>query len=297
MAVTLVEASKLSNDVLQAGVLEIIANESPVLDILPFIEVLGNGLTYNRENVPASVAFYDVADTWAEGTATLTQITATLKILGGDADVDNFLKRTRSNVQDLEAEHIRLKALAWARTFLDTFINGDSGVDPKSFDGIDALTGAGQTVSMGTNGATLTLEKVDEMLDKIRGGAPSVLMMSRRTRRQFNTIARAAGYILDSHADRFGKWIQYYNDVPIGIVDHIDDAQTVGTSSDCSTIYAARLEADGLAGLAADGSGIVQATPIGDLETKDASRTRVKGYVSLALFRTDAVSRLVGIRP
>jgi len=32
--------------------------------------------------------------------------------MGGDADVDNFLKATRSNVQDLEAAVVELKAKA-----------------------------------------------------------------------------------------------------------------------------------------------------------------------------------------
>ncbi len=50
MALTLVEASKLSNDTLVAGVIETIAQESPVLQRLPFIEIVGNGLTYNRQN-------------------------------------------------------------------------------------------------------------------------------------------------------------------------------------------------------------------------------------------------------
>jgi len=38
--------------------------------------------------------------------------TANLKIMGGDADVDNFLKATRSNIQDLEASVVELKAKA-----------------------------------------------------------------------------------------------------------------------------------------------------------------------------------------
>ena len=50
MAMTLLEASKLSNDTLLAGVIETIAQESPVLQQLPFLEITGNGLTYNREN-------------------------------------------------------------------------------------------------------------------------------------------------------------------------------------------------------------------------------------------------------
>ncbi len=50
MALTLAEAAKLSNDMLLQGVVETIVKESPVLKELPFIEIVGNGLTYNQEN-------------------------------------------------------------------------------------------------------------------------------------------------------------------------------------------------------------------------------------------------------
>ena len=101
MALTLAEASKLSNDMLLQGVVETIIKESPVLQRQPFIEIVGNGLTYNQEKALPSVDFYDVGDTWAESTPTFEQKTANLKIMGGDADVDNFLKTTHSNIQDL----------------------------------------------------------------------------------------------------------------------------------------------------------------------------------------------------
>ncbi len=38
MALTLVEASKLSNDTLATGVIETIAQESPIIQRLPFVE-------------------------------------------------------------------------------------------------------------------------------------------------------------------------------------------------------------------------------------------------------------------
>ncbi len=120
MALTLAEAAKLSNDVLLTGVVETIIKESPVLQSLPFIEIVGNGLTYNRENAAAAAGFFDVGDTWTESTPTFTQITATLKILGGDADVDNFLVATRSNIQDLEAAIVQLKAKAVQQKFDET---------------------------------------------------------------------------------------------------------------------------------------------------------------------------------
>src|SRR4030066_425492 len=136
MAMTLAEAVKLSNDLLLQGVVETIVKDSPVLQKLPFVEIVGNGLTYNRENALPTVDFYDVGDTWAESTPTFTQVTANLKIMGGDADVDNFLKATRSNIQDLEAAVIELKAKALKDKFEDTFLYGDSAQNAKQFDGL-----------------------------------------------------------------------------------------------------------------------------------------------------------------
>ena len=295
MAITLAEASKLSNDVLLTGVIETIIKDSPILQSLPFIEIVGNGLTYNRENAAATAAFYDVADTWTESTPTFTQITTVLKIVGGDADIDNFLLSTRSNVQDLEAAVVQLKAKAVQQKFEDTFVNGDTGVDAKSFDGIDKLCDAGQTVSMGTNGATLTLPKLDEVIDLVKGGKPDVLLMSKRTRRTLNNLARTSGGFLEADRNEFGQMVQFYDGIPVGICDFISDAKTVGTSNDCSTVYAVRLGEGALAGLTSPGG--LQVERVGSLETKDATRTRIKWYCSMALFNTLKLSKLIGVRP
>ena len=81
MAMTLAQASKLSNDVLLQGVIETIITESDVLKHFPFIDIVGNGLTYNQENTLPTAGFYDVGDTWVESTPTFTQQTAVLRIL------------------------------------------------------------------------------------------------------------------------------------------------------------------------------------------------------------------------
>ncbi len=206
MALTLAEAAKLSNDILLSGVIETIIYDSPVLQVLPFIEIVGNGPTYNRENAAPTVSFYDVGDTWSESTPTFTQVTATLKILGGDADVDNFLAATRSNVQDLEAAVVQLKAKAVQQKFDDTFVNGDTTGDANSFDGIDKLCVSGQSVSMGVSGGTLTLDKLDEMIDKVKGGKPAILLMSKRSRRKLTSLSRATGSgMLETDRNQFGQ--------------------------------------------------------------------------------------------
>jgi hypothetical protein len=235
-----------------------------------------------------------VGDTWVESTPTFTQKTATLKILGGDADVDNFLKATRSNIQDLEAAIVQLKAKAVQQKFDDTFVNGDTTSDTKAFDGIDKLCIAGQTVSMGVNGGTLTLDKLDELIDKLKGGKPDMLLMSRRSRRKLTALSRAAGGILVTDRNQFGQMVEFYDAIPVGVCDWIADNKTVGSSTDCSTIYALKFGEGAVAGLTSPGG--LQVERVGSLETRDASRTRVKWYVSIAVFNTIKLAKLIGVR-
>ena len=295
MALTLAEAAKLSNDILLQGVIETIIKDSPILQRMPFIEIAGNGLTYNREATAPSAAFFDVGDTWTESTPTFTQQTVTLKIMGGDADIDNFLIATRSNLQDLEAAVVELKAKAVRQLFEQTFVTGDATANPKSFDGLDKVVDPTQSLSMGANGGSLTLDKLDEIIDKVLGGKPDLLLMSRRSRRIVNKLARTSGSFLETDRDEFGQMLQFYDGIAIGVSDYISDAQTVGTSTDCSTVYAFQAGEGGLVGLTAPGG--LQIERVGSLETKDARRTRIKWYASLALFNAVKLARLTGVRP
>jgi hypothetical protein len=305
MALTLEEASKLSNDMLLQGVIETIIKDSPVLQTLPFIEIVGNGLTYNQEKTLPTIDFYTVGDTWAESTPTFEQKTANLKIMGGDADVDNFLKATRSNIQDLEAAVVELKAKALKNKFEETFIYGDATSNPKQFDGlrklINTTTAGSQVVAAGASGATLTLSMLDELIDAVKGGKPDMLLVSRRSRRKINALVRASGSMMETNRDKWGNFIQLWNGIAISINDWILDThvvsggvETATTGGTCSTIYAVQFGEGALCGLTAPGHLTVE--PIGSLETKDASRTRIKWYCSLALFASIKAAALIGVQ-
>jgi len=307
MALTLAEASKLSNDILLKGVVETIIKDSPVLQQLPFIEIVGDGLTYNQEKTLPSIDFYDAGDVWAESTPTFEKLTAKLTIMGGDADVDNFAKATRSDVNDIEAAVIELKSKALRYKFEEAFIYGDSSANPKQFDGIRKLinltTPGSQVVLAGTTngGDALTLTKIDELIDKIQGDKPDLLLMSKRSRRKIKDLTRAAGFNLEQDRNEFGMMLEYFNGIPIGVSEWILDThaydgskETGTTEGSCSVIYAFQMGEGALAGLTAPGHLTVE--PIGSLETKDATRTRIKWYVSLALFSTVKAAALIGIK-
>jgi len=252
----------------------------------------------------ASAGFYDVGDTWAESTPTFTQKTATLKILGGDADVDNFVKATRSNVQDIEAAIIELKAKALRHKFEDTFLYGDTAVDAKGFDGLRKLIATGaasdQVIAAGATGATLTLAMLDHLIDAVKGQKPDLLLMSRRSRRKIVALMRAVSGWQQAF-DQAGNLVELYNGIPIGITDWQLDTHTVAasvetatTGSTCSVIYALAFGEGAIAGVSAPG--LIKAESLGSLETKDASRTRIKWYCGLADFSVVKRAALIGVK-
>jgi len=252
MALTIAQAATLTNSMLLQGVVETIVSQSAVLKRLPFMDVIGSALAYPQETALANAAFNTVGGTWTESTPTFAQQQEPLRILGGDADVDNFLKRTYAATNDIEAVVLEEKAKAVAYTFSNYFFNGNPGAvagvpgglggDANAFAGLHArMIGAGQNVVAAVNGATLSLGLLDQLIDTIKPGVPDVLYMSRRTRRQLNTLRRATGSLLQTAYDQFGQFIMTYDGIPVEVDDFIRDDAVVGTSGAvCSTIYAAQ---------------------------------------------------------
>ena len=294
MAMTKVESAKLTQDLLLRGVVETVVKESQLLQLLPFLEVTGTAVTYNREATMPAAAFYEVGDTWAEATPTFTQVTAGLKILGGDADVDNFLQATYATPHDIEAEAIASRAKAVAHAYTSAFYNGDSAVDTKSFDGLTKAIPAGQTLAAGANGGQLTLDLVDQVIDLVKPGKPDALLISKRTRRKLSALRRVSGNLLETDVNAFGQRALFYDGIPLVVDEFISDTQTKGTSGAvCSSMYALKFgQGVGVMGLEHGG---IQVERVGELETKDATRTRIKWYAGLAIFSELGVSRLEGI--
>ena len=298
MPLLLAESAKLSTDMVQRGVIETILEESPMLRVMPFLEVEGNSFKYTQENTLGGASFYPVNGVWSEATATFTQKTANLAILGGDADVDNFVQRARSNVNDQRAIQTMLKAKDVARTWEQTVITGDATADPNAFDGLKVLfpsTGSsGQVMTPAAAGGSLTLTLLDQLIDLVKGGKPDVLLMSKRTRRKLKSLLTSSTHYVES-GENLGRQILSYDGIPVLVSDFIADTEAAdnGSGSTFSSIYAIHFSpADGLVGLT---NGGIEAIDVGPLETKDASRVRIRWYVGMAVLRDSAVARMNGV--
>ena len=302
MALPLIEASKLSQDVLLKGVIETIITESQLLQHLPFIDIVGNGLTYNRESTLPAAGFYSPGDTWVESTPTFTQHTATLAILGGDADVDEFLRQTRSNIQNLKSIVVELKAKAVARKFDDTFIYGNTSTNAKSFNGIHALVGTNQKIHAGAGpaGTAGSIRKLKALTRLVIPGEADFLIMRRNTLDNLSDYAERNESPIRFIKGDFGRPVGTFKGIPIITSDWILQTEAITAADDYSaqtgglttSIFAVKFGEGKLVGCQ---NGGVNTKDLGDLETKDATRTRIKWYVSAALFSELALARYDGI--
>lgn len=314
MAYTLVEAAKLSNDILQVGVVELLTKDDPILERLPFQDMVGNSLLYNEETTRPSVAFYEVGDTWVESTPTVTQASAVLRILGGDSDVDNFVIATRSNINEVRQIALAQKILAVREEFNDSFLYGSNATNSKRFDGMHYMLRnlTYNTITVAITTATpvaLSLERAEAAKDLIKFGQPAIALMTKGLRRYINKYLNGVGGI--TKTDIQGRTVQTLFDVPIAVSDHLGDDESCDL--DYGTNQFGHNHADGSHGADDDGAtsifflqfhpmaacglqqGQITVVDVGDLETKDAKRIRVKWYCSAMMQSRISCSKVTGI--
>lgn len=298
MSMTLVEAAKInSGDVVRSAVIEMFAQESDILQVLPFEDIAGNALKYNREEALPGIAFRGVNEAFPESTGVLNPMTEALVIAGGDLDVDRFIIRTQG--EQVRSTHERMKVKALAAGWTAKFIKGDNVSNPREFDGLQRRLVGNQVISAGStaNGAALSLGKMDEAIDAVDN--PTHLLMSKAMRRKFTAAARdtaVAGYVTYS-VDAFGRRVARYNDLPMLVAyganggDEIlpfTEAAASGTAT-ATSIYTLSLGPARLQGIQ---NGVMDVRDMGELEELPVMRTRVEWYNGITMEHGRAASRL-----
>ncbi len=295
---TMIEAAKLMDNPLAQGIVEIFAANNPILERLPFVDIQGNAYRYNREGSLPGIAFRGINESYSESTGVINPQTETLTIVGGDSDYDVALVKMGTGSNNLRAAHDALKSKALTLAWLKTFFDGDSSADPREFDGLNIrLDGTAQELEAGAaGGATLSLDKLDELIDALEG-TPDVLLMNKAMRRKVNALIRAAGQAIETVSDAFGRQIQAYAGIPIGIVEEdasgtpilgFDEDDGEG-NDDTASVYAVRFGLDGLHGIQTEA---LSARDLGELDTKPVLRTRIEWYSGLVIKHPKAVARL-----
>lgn len=303
--VTLAESAKLTQDQLVAGLIETIVSVNPLYERLPFTEIEGNSLAYNRENVLGDVQFLGVGGTiTAKNAATFTKVTSALTTLIGDAEVNGLIEATRSDYTDQTAVQVASKAKSLGRQFQQTMITGDGTSD--SFTGLMTLVPAGQTIYAGANGGSLTFDLLDQLLDlvKDKDGEVDYIMSSFSMRRKYFALLRGLGGAGINETIKLpsGREVPVYRGTPWFVNDYIPTNQVRGSSGAiCTSIFAGTFDDGsnkyGIAGLTAKGAAGLRIKNIGEKETADEVITRVKMYCGFANFSQLGLACLAGLLP
>jgi len=305
MSLTLLEASKLVQDPLQKGVIEIFPKTSPVLERLPFLGVSSNSYTYNRELTLPGIAFRGIGDSYTESTGAINPLTETLSILGGNSDYDRALVKTQGNLNNLRAIHDAMKAKSAALKFTSCFFKGDSAVDVNSFDGLfNRLTGNQVHLksSASSGGDVLTLDLLDQMLESVIGGA-DVIYCNRQMKRKINQLVRAAGQAQETVSDAFGRPLSAYAGIPIAVIEDDHEGNAIlgftednpgGGTAASTSIYAVRFGVkEFVSGLQCGGIDVID---MGLHSGGVAYRTLIEWITGMSIFHPKAAARLKGIK-
>lgn len=300
---TLVEAAKMeTGNVVRRAVIQLYAGSSDILLNLPFDNIPGNAMKYNREDSLPGVGFRGVNEAYTASTGILNPLTEALVIAGGDLDVDKFIVDTMGEAQRSTHEAMKIRALSLAWT--QKFIKGSNQSDPREFDGLQTrITGAQKIAAGTTNGGDpLSMQVLDQAIDQTLN--PTHLLMSKSMRRRLTQAARSTsvgGYITTT-LDAFGRRVVSYNDLPILVVD-LDNTSTAilgftevsnhaSAGATATSIYVLSMGDGAIQGIQ---NGGVDVRDLGELQTIPVYRTRVEWYNGFAIYNGRAATRIWSI--
>lgn len=276
MALTLVETAKAySGDTLRSSLIQKFAETSDLMRVLPFMNIPGASYSYNLEETLPTMAFRGINSSYSESTGVINPQTESLKIVGGDIDVDTALVdmfgMERRTTQEMMA--VKAASLLWTKKFF----KGDTSTATTGkleFDGLENRLTGSQVVTQSAGG--LSLAKLDETIDQVEN--PTHICMNKNLRRRLSAAARLStvgGYVT-YNLDEFGRQVMYYNDLPIVIVDK-DETNTAilgfTETSTTSSIYVCSFSDEGVVGIQ---NGDIKVKDLGEIDSSPVYRTRLE---------------------
>lgn len=310
MPVTLAQAKLNAVDDVQIAIIDEFRKSSYILDRITFDDVVnpaggGSSLTYGYQRLitQPTAAFRAINAEYTPAEVTKQRYTVDLKQWGGSFQIDRVLSKVGA-ISETELQ-MSQKVKAAKGLFQDTFINGDTGVDANSFDGLSKiLTGTSTEYLPLSNGvaagyldlssmanydtpaeALAFIAHIDAMI-ALLDGPPDALLMNNRLLPKFTYLAAFAG-LRNQSQDSFGRRILTYGDIPlidlgekpgssnpiVGLFTRDADAGGAGGNiTNLTDLYAVRFGLDGVHGVSTVGGQLVQ-TWLPDFETAGAVKT------------------------
>lgn len=307
MDITLLEAAKHAKDEVEAQVARIIVEASPILEYLPLKTIPGPAFRYHRETQLGTVAFRGVGGSYTPDAGVINPLFEPTVILGGEVRLDNYEVATMQGLMNLKADKYRMKARAMGIQFSESFFEGDTAVDPFSFDGLRKRLTGNQLITATDGGGTLTLALLDQLLDQVIGeNSQKVFFMNQTMRRYVTALVRSVtgSGLINFTQDAFGRQQMAYAACPIRIVIREDDGSSFfgfdeddavagGGNEDTASIYCVRFGTDYVHGI--QNMSLPSVKDFGETEAGPYHLGRIEWYPGLVVKHPRAAARLYHI--
>lgn len=251
---------------------------------------------------------------YAKKTVTPSYKTASRKMLGDTIRIDVAYERMGFDISSEMSSQLTRRVRESGYAFNYSLIKGDPETTPTQFAGIEKLVSEKRIVTTSANGMPIVmgnsdsakksqqafLEKLDEAV-ALCDGNNKVIVTNAQILARINAVARE---YLTITKNEFGVPITHYNQTPlINIGDYQQDKETyapiigfdetVGTSTDCASLYVASFEEeDGLSFATCEGGFMVY--PI--QKNGNFYECTYELIADSVLVRASALSKLAGLR-
>lgn len=305
MPITLAEAKQLSQDKLTDTIIDEF-KVSPLLNDLEFdntVKPQGNSksltYSYNRITTQATAAGRAINSEYSDQGTKTTRVSTDLKVMGGSYEIDRVLANNEEQVVKIVDFQTTQKAKATIAEFHNQVINGDSGVRPTDFDGLNKiLTGTSNEISpaaaidlsdaakIKANGSTFRF-MLRKALGKLDGSATHILMNSDMYAALQSVFDEAHGLVItrDEAGNETAKFgpakIVVMGSKPGGNDPIIDTKNPSGETS----IYAIRLGMDAFHGVSPEGDALIK-TYLPDFKTAGAVKRGEVEFVGATVLKS-----------
>lgn len=309
MALTLSDHAVQHDNLYAQGVVKIFEEENPVMRFMPFRRINGDAYKYRVESTMPGIQWRRVNEDYNESTGVLEPRVEPLYIIGGETFFDNFILKTQGSGNgtfDHKRTQWEMKSRSLSREYSRAFFEGDDLVDPDEMPGLRRRLSGSQVLLAGTNGASLTVAMLDELIDTVISGDIHIFL-HKTLRRKLTSLLLAGGTSATYHVDYadiddMGKQVMRYNGVPIHVVEDRGNVnsilgfdETAGSSTVTSSVYAVNFGEDAVFGIFGGDGPPVNVYSLGEDQDSPGEKGRIEFFTGLVMKHPRSAARLRGV--
>lgn len=284
---------------LTRGVIGVMQEEMPILDILEFMNTAAEAVQYKQ--TPGQSAGGEYRTKGSEYSTpkdrNISQGSTGVVLFGEQSTIDKFDKQTHNNIPQLRSARINQAARDVAIGFVNELFNG-AGPGSNELTGFVNLVDSSYSINADTNGLAIrtNTDTFFELLNEHLWNESYQGMSMNKQLYAFLVNEAGKRHALTWDKNEFGVPVASYDGIPFYPVTNtaIPNTETVGTSNDCTSLYFFRVGE--LRDVTIHTTMGVEVTDYEAAPGSVIEKALVEFYGQSVMYNQDAIKRLAGLR-